>query len=580
MAAPDSTQWGAIYGGKGRLGIYVNVANTNTNTTVNVQVWFWTKYGCTDSGNTFYYDAGYGTSSATTSMGNVTIRHTVSSGDGWSTSNQTKLAEYTYNYDRQTWSVPYNIYTKLAGIDYVGTVLYANSSYTVPALTSYTVAYDANGGTGAPSSQTKWYGRSLSLSNTKPSKTGHSFSNWLSSAQNKSYAPGALYEYEASTTMAAQWTANTYTVLYDANGGTGAPSLQTKTYGVSLTLSDVVPTRTNYNFLGWAASASATTAIYTAGGSYTSNASITLYAVWELAYSPPTVSNLIVERSLEDGTPDDYGTYAKISFLWSCDQNIGENTISSITIKHKKSSDTTWSETSVSATGISGSVTKVIGNGAISEDYTYDVELNVADSLNGVTTLSRSITGAIFPMDFLSGGHGVSFGKPASLENTAEFEFNVKFNGLTEFKGKTLLDSVYPVGSIYISYNDTSPASLFGGEWYRIESRFLYGCTSNETPGLTGGSQDHQHDWSLVFAPYYGGLIGEDNAICAVKYDADGNITLETSSWHSTASMSRNSGLNAGATDTTATRRQVTGTTKVESNMPPYINVAIWRRTA
>ena len=580
MAAPDSTQWGTIYGGKGRLGIYVGVTSTNTTTTVNVQVWFWTKYGCTDSGNTFYYDAGYGTSSATTSKGSVTIKHTVSSGDGWSTSNQTKVAEYTYTYDRQTWSVPYNIYTKLSGIDYVGTTIYANASYTVPALASYTVAYNANGGSGAPSSQTKWYGTNLTLSSTKPSKTGHSFANWLSSAQNKSYAPGALYGYEASTTMVAQWTANTYTVAYNANGGSGAPSSQTKTYGVSLTLSNTVPTRTNYNFLGWAASSSATTATYAAGGSYTSNASITLYAVWELAYSPPTVSNLVVERSLEDGTSDDYGTYVKVSFSWSCDQNIGENTISSITIKHKKSSDTTWSTTSVSATGTSGATTKIIGGGAISEDYTYDVELNVTDSLNGVTTLSRNITGVIFPMDFLSGGHGVAFGKPASLENTAEFEFDVKFNGSTTFEGKTLLDSVYPVGSIYISYNDTSPASLFGGEWYRIESRFLYGCASDGTPGLTGGSRDHQHDWSLVFAPYYGGLVGEANGICAGKYDTDGNMTLATGSWHSNASMSRNSGLSAGATNTTISRQQVTGTTKVGSNMPPYINVAIWRRTA
>ena len=76
------------------------------------------------------------------------------------------------------------------------------------------------------------------------------------------------------------WKINTYTISYNANGGSGAPASQTKTYGTNLTLSSVKPTRTNYNFLGWATSSSATTAQYAAGGTYTSNAAATLYAVW------------------------------------------------------------------------------------------------------------------------------------------------------------------------------------------------------------------------------------------------------------------------------------------------------------
>ena len=73
----------------------------------------------------------------------------------------------------------------------------------------------------------------------------------------------------------------TYTVSYNANGGSGAPSAQTKTKDVSLTLSTTRPTRTGYNFLGWATSSSATSAQYQPGSTYTANANITLYAVWE-----------------------------------------------------------------------------------------------------------------------------------------------------------------------------------------------------------------------------------------------------------------------------------------------------------
>ena len=72
-----------------------------------------------------------------------------------------------------------------------------------------------------------------------------------------------------------------YTVTYNANGGSGAPSAQTKTKDVSLTLSTTRPTREGYSFLGWATSASATSAQYQPGSTYTANANITLYAVWE-----------------------------------------------------------------------------------------------------------------------------------------------------------------------------------------------------------------------------------------------------------------------------------------------------------
>ena len=66
----------------------------------------------------------------------------------------------------------------------------------------------------------------------------------------------------------------------DANGGSGAPSKQKKTKGTALTLSSTVPTRYGYIFKGWATSADATTAAYSAGGSYTTDDDVVLYAVW------------------------------------------------------------------------------------------------------------------------------------------------------------------------------------------------------------------------------------------------------------------------------------------------------------
>ena len=77
----------------------------------------------------------------------------------------------------------------------------------------------------------------------------------------------------------------TYTITYNANGGSGAPSSQTKTYGQTLTLSSTKPTRSGYTFLGWSTSNTATNATYSAGGSFTANANTTLYAVWQKNHS-------------------------------------------------------------------------------------------------------------------------------------------------------------------------------------------------------------------------------------------------------------------------------------------------------
>lgn len=76
---------------------------------------------------------------------------------------------------------------------------------------------------------------------------------------------------------------NTYTVIFNANGGTDAPSNQTKKYNEALILSEKTPKRTGYSFIGWATEANSTDVKYASGAKYTNNADITLFAVWALA---------------------------------------------------------------------------------------------------------------------------------------------------------------------------------------------------------------------------------------------------------------------------------------------------------
>lgn len=287
----------------------------------------------------------------------------------------------------------------------------ASGSISVDAKPSYTIKYNANGGSGAPSSQTKWYGTNITLSSSKPTRTGHSFLGWAtsSSATSPTYAAGATYSANASVTLYAVWKANTYTVKYDANGGSGAPTNQTKTYGVTLTLSSTKPTRTNYNFKGWGTSAASTTVAYAPGASYTKNEAVTLYAIWEIAYIAPRITNVSADRCDSEGSLSEDGTYALVKFSWASDKEI-----TSVKIEYKWASDSDFTSVSVTASGTSGDVNEIVG-GSLDTEHLYNVRIVVTDS-SGSSTLLTDVPAIAYTIDCLVGGKGVAFGKPAEQE--------------------------------------------------------------------------------------------------------------------------------------------------------------------
>lgn len=189
--------------------------------------------------------------------------------EGWATSNVAVAADYDPG---DTYSLDGNA------------TLYAVWSVVTA---EHTLSYNANGGTGAPASETQTYSvlspTFFTVSSAQPTRTGHTFKGWSSTSSGSvEYSAGDHIPASADKTLYAVWQINTFQVSFNANGGSGAPSAQTKTYGVDLTLSSTVPTRTGYNFLGWAESVGATEAAYQAGGTYTKNQSKTLYAVWQL----------------------------------------------------------------------------------------------------------------------------------------------------------------------------------------------------------------------------------------------------------------------------------------------------------
>lgn len=280
----------------------------------------------------------------------------------------------------------------------------ANGSVTAQPKSSWRLTFNANGGTGAPGAMTKWINEILTIPSTKPTRTGYVFQGWGKNTSTVNYRPGDKYGEDVNQTLYAVWKAITYTVSYNANGGTGAPGAQTKTYGVTLALSGTRPTRTNYNFVGWGTSPSSTTAVYQPGSSYTNNSSITLYAIWSLAYTRPRITSIQTDRCTSNGTLSEEGTYALVKFNWATDK-----TVTGIDIEVLS---TSIPAVSVSGSGTSGSVSQIIGNNSLSTESSYTISIHVSDS-SGDEFINRTVPAMNYVMDFLAGGKGIAFGKPA-----------------------------------------------------------------------------------------------------------------------------------------------------------------------
>lgn len=382
--------------------------------------------------------------------------------------------------------------------------------------------------------------------------------------------------------------------------------------------------------------------------------------ITSLAYESPKITAMSVRRCNSNGTAVSNGAYLKVTFDAAITSLSGKNT-AAYKVQYKKSSDTTYTEATLSNYADSYDVT----NGTYmfsAESVSYDVVLTATDAFSSA---SKSGAGAAISKFFswLAGGLGWAFGKVAEKEKTVEFAddwdlfvkgSNVR-NGLAAYTGAadngidpdTTLDEliltshtnapqgrgtfyyihtafystksetsaraqvafpysksgsmyhryyrdgawsawtqymntndVYPVGSIVIRYDHTSPASLYGGTWTRVihtstgAGAFLYGCTA-------------------------AGVIGEEGGEAAVTLTNSELPALSGSfrarGWNSAFSLlSNTTGVfserdTAGTTFSAANSsaevgyRTITmsfGGDQAHNNIPPFVKVSIWRRTA
>ncbi len=160
---------------------------------------------------------------------------------------------------------------------------------------SYTISYGANGGSGSMTSDTVSIGDTVTIKNNTFTKTGYTFTGWTTKSDGTddgygwtgwsgtwNYDNGQYGINNNKLVLYARWTSNKYTISYNANGGSNAPSNQSKTYGNNISLSSSKPIRTGYTFIGWNTSSNGSGTSYSAGATYSNNANVTLYAQWRI----------------------------------------------------------------------------------------------------------------------------------------------------------------------------------------------------------------------------------------------------------------------------------------------------------
>ena len=137
-----------------------------------------------------------------------------------------------------------------------------------------------------------------------------------------------------------------------------------------------------------------------------------------------------------------------------------------------------------------------------------------------------------------------------------------------------ILNSIYPVGSIYISTNIVSPADLFGGTWQRIQGRFLLGADSTYSAGSTGGEETHTLTVNEI--PAHAGHLPV-NSGSHTGYGDAGGLYLSQGTMATYGTDPRGWDNNGSEMTPTGVDR---GGDQAHNNMPPYLAVYMWERTA
>ena len=178
------------------------------------------------------------------------------------------------------------------------------------------------------------------------------------------------------------------------------------------------------------------------------------------------------------------------------------------------------------------------------------------------------------------------------LKQISNFEYQISKKDESSGITQTLLDKVYPIGAIYMSVNNASPQTFLGGTWEQIQDRFLLSAGDSYQAGETGGEAtvalatanlpSHNHSIPALkgtaasAGAHTHSMKGYGNTLAAgstgYRFGGDGDKT--------TSSVIVSNGAHTHSVTTDASTSGKTGSGTAHNNMPPYLTVYMWKRTA
>lgn len=314
-------------------------------------------------------------------------------------------------------------------------------------------------------------------------------------------------------------------------------------------------------------------------------------------YTEPAVNIVNAYRCDSSGNADDGGPYYRVKATASCNASIDDNSITGLECSTDGS---TW----INILNYNGQTTPKQG-GTLNEYRTYTLYVRAKDKISGWKMKTATLTGS--HRDFVAKRNGnytnAAVGGTPTARNNNSFELPddgtyhvgdgaklsrtklelpsggaVEIGGTALVSGHTkaqIVNMIYPVGSIYMSVNGTSPATLFGGTWQRITGHFLLAGTDSsnsgaaQTPGNTGGAATH----TLTKAELPNTTLGVKFPFNSVEYDAYMyQMTVYTGGGTGIGTF----GLNQG----NKLHTEALGSGTAFSIMPPFLSVYVWKRTA
>lgn len=286
-----------------------------------------------------------------------------------------------------------------------------------------------------------------------------------------------------------------------------------------------------------------------------------------LAYARPTISAISAARCNQDGTDNRSGQYGKVVFSGAITSLSSKNT-AAYTAQYREYGGETWTNAGSAAAGnfAPADVAVVF---AADKNKRYEVRVLATDAFEGIGSSIRDLPAAYSIQHLAKSMLSVGIGRLCDKKNAlqvglkAYFDEDVEIDGGLTVGGKSIFDLIYPVGSVYIAYNHTDPSTLFGGTWERIEDAFLWACGAEGTIGVTGGEQTHTLTVDEMPAHTHGTRAQHSDGTEAWGFKWGTDIKGKDST-----SDTPHSGISPA------------GGGQPHNNMPPYIQVSVWRRTA